>query len=299
MAVGRKQRTFSRTVTIEAASDLVWEVVTDPHAARWISPGCIFTIPVPDQPLGVGALRCGWRRQRNEDVRSMVNEIVEFDPARTFGFRQRHSPETDTRITFALSPKGNKTVVVLTMSQHLYRHQWGTRENGARGYLVGLGQALKRAVGGDVPAPVPSIQIVPPLSYDAPQQTHSIVVRGSEDSIWRLIEDEDGSRFPDPRVLKSWRAHFDGSEFTFAIRTIPEDGLVCLVSEIVRRHPRHALVRNTFIEVDHELIPHGQDWLIETKYRWDPKVTDAGAVADNAQDWLDTVKQRAESPSTA
>lgn len=100
---------LSRSITIEAPQERVWDAITEPDLLlRW------FPTHVAEVDLRVGgAMRLGWEHDEGDEA---VIEVLEPPSRLVFRWRPVGSDRPFTTVTFTLRTDGDATVVTLTES---------------------------------------------------------------------------------------------------------------------------------------------------------------------------------------
>jgi uncharacterized protein YndB with AHSA1/START domain len=291
----RQRRTFSQTTVVDAPVQKVWDVLADWKAMNWLVTGSVLAVPVPASPAGLGALTCCWQRSSDGSLKAGVFEIVEFEPGNSIVFLERQRPVANSRMEFHLEARGDQTAVQITLSESMYRYEWGMRGSGAtEWYLNRLTEGLEVALADEVPGPHGVETLVLQNNASTVEAVHEVEIAASADAIWRLVEDEDGSLLAHPALVKQWFADHDGRELQVQLIGFPDGGMTCVFQQILRPEPFRTIVRGVASESDHQLLPGQNAALLRATYRWDPNAMSAQTIAAAAQRWLGAVKAAAE-----
>ena len=292
---GRKRQTFSRTATVDASVEQVWDVLHDCDAMYWITTGCVLALPVPDRPEGLGALWCCWQQQRNGSLGALVHEVVDYEPGRLIALSERQRRQADSRLEFAIEPHGDHTQVRISLSESLYRYEWGMRGTGVtEDYLSRLAEGLELAVVDAVPGPQDVQTLVLKSEAINSRAEHEIEIDGSPEDIWRLALDEAGTLLPNPALERQWSVEHGGREVRVKLLQGPDGAMSCGFQEILRPEPFRVIERGSALECDQQLFPREGGALLRTIYRWDARVIHSQVIEESSRQWLAALKAAAE-----
>ncbi|HEX4430707.1 MAG TPA: SRPBCC family protein [Frankiaceae bacterium] len=291
----RKRRTFSHTTVVDASVEQVWDVVGDWKAMYWIVTGSVLALPVPDLPTGVGAVTCCWQRASDGAVRAGVCEVVEFEPLRAIVLLERQRPEANSRIGFDLEAASDGTRVQISVSECMYRYEWGRRGEGVtERFLRRLAEGLEVALANEAPGPHDVQTLVLQADSHSAQAVHEVQIEAPPDDIWPVVQQEEGALLVGPELEKQWFARQDGRDLQVQMIRTSDGGMSCAFQQILRPDPFRLVVRGPQIEIDHQVLPVTNASLLRLTHRWNPRAVSAQLVHESAERWLAAVKALAE-----
>jgi uncharacterized protein YndB with AHSA1/START domain len=297
VAANEKRRTATRTFVLEQSIQSVWKMLVNPEAPMWLTPKAAYVVAPPKAAPGIGELRCCWVHRWKKGIRQQtVWELIRVDPGRRVTYLDRSGPGSVT-FDFQLAAEASGTRVDLVyqkpslVKDRLLGHDrhWGQSENPMTRLIA--------AAGGDPPMPISGQVMTWTPGNGAREQINQIVISAPPKRVWTIVEDTDATLVPGPLRLASWRTRADGDTFTYSVTQLPSGRLVAGMARIVQDGPyRMTTINSDGVEIAHELLPHDEECLLRTTYRWTALIK-AKAIRAGAQARLAGIKTAAESPS--